>query len=177
LPYYLSEVQIKELLESFGPLRGFDLVKDRDTGNSKGYGFCVYQDPAVTDVAIGALNGLKMGDKTLSVRRASASGQPKPDQANVLAQAQHHIAIQVTESVLSLQDLPLIVAFASAISFFHYKLVKLLMFTVLLCSMSEVVSVCMSGVGYRLLNYKHSVISCSYESKPQPKFEAHLIQS
>lgn len=25
------------------PLRGFDLVKDRDTGNSKGYGFCVYQ--------------------------------------------------------------------------------------------------------------------------------------
>jgi hypothetical protein len=30
------------------------------------------QDPAVTDVAIAALNGLKMGDKTLSVRRASA---------------------------------------------------------------------------------------------------------
>lgn len=25
------------------PLRAFDLVKDRDTGNSKGYGFCVYQ--------------------------------------------------------------------------------------------------------------------------------------
>ncbi|CAK9194974.1 unnamed protein product [Sphagnum troendelagicum] len=94
LPYYLTEVQIKELLESFGPLRGFDLVKDRDTGNSKGYGFCVYQDPAVTDVAIAALNGLKMGDKTLSVRRASASGQPKPDQANVFAQAQHHLAIQ-----------------------------------------------------------------------------------
>jgi hypothetical protein len=67
------------------------------------------------------------------------SGQPKPDQANVLAQAQHHIAIQVTESVLSLHDLPVIVAFASATSFFHYELVKLLMFTVLVCSMSEVV--------------------------------------
>lgn len=25
------------------PLRGFDLVKDRDTGNSKGYGFCMYK--------------------------------------------------------------------------------------------------------------------------------------
>jgi hypothetical protein len=35
----------------------------------------------------------------------------------------------------------------------------------------------MSGVGYRLLNHKHSVMSCSYESKPEPKFEAHLIQS
>uniref|UniRef100_A0A0C9RMP9 Splicing factor U2af large subunit n=1 Tax=Wollemia nobilis TaxID=56998 RepID=A0A0C9RMP9_9CONI len=95
LPYYLTETQIRELLESFGPLRGFDLVKDRDTGNSKGYGFCVYQDPAVTDIACAALNGLKMGDKTLTVRRATASStQPKPDQANVLAQAQQHIALQ-----------------------------------------------------------------------------------
>ncbi|KAG6754847.1 hypothetical protein POTOM_040645 [Populus tomentosa] len=71
LPYYFTESQIRELLESFGPLRGFDLVKDRDTGNSKGYGFCVYQDPAVTDIACAALNGLKMGDKTLTVRRGT----------------------------------------------------------------------------------------------------------
>lgn len=94
LPYYLTEVQIKELLESFGALRGFDLVKDQDTGNSKGYGFCVYQDPAVTDVACAALNGLKMGDKTLTVRRATASGQPKPDQLNVFTQAQQHLTMQ-----------------------------------------------------------------------------------
>eukprot|EP00250_Pteridium_aquilinum_P016087 c22931_g3_i1 orf=132-1784(+) len=94
LPYYLTEVQIKELLESFGPLRGFDLVKDRETGNSKGYAFCVYQDPAVTDVACAALNGLKMGDKTLTVRRATAGGQPKPDQENVIIQAQQQIAMQ-----------------------------------------------------------------------------------
>lgn len=94
LPYYLTETQIKELLESFGPLRGFDLVKDWETGNSKGYAFCVYQDSAVTDVACAALNGLKMGDKTLTVRRATASGQPKPDQSDVLLQAQQQIAMQ-----------------------------------------------------------------------------------
>ena len=29
------------------------------------------QDPAVTDIACAALNGLKMGDKTLTVRRAT----------------------------------------------------------------------------------------------------------
>ncbi|CAM6048654.1 unnamed protein product [Sphagnum compactum] len=96
LPYYLSEEQIMDLLSSFGPLRAFDLVKDRDTGNSKGYGFCVYQDPSVMDIACAALNGLKMGDRTLTVRRASASGQPKPDQANVLIQAQQQIALQVS---------------------------------------------------------------------------------
>ncbi|KAI8029881.1 Splicing factor U2af large subunit B, partial [Camellia lanceoleosa] len=51
LPYHFTGLMIRELLESFGPLRGFDLVKDRDTENSKGYGFCVYKDPAATDIA------------------------------------------------------------------------------------------------------------------------------
>ncbi|XP_042446041.1 splicing factor U2af large subunit B-like isoform X2 [Zingiber officinale] len=95
LPYYFADAQIRELLESFGPLRGLDLVKDRDTGNSKGYGFCVYQDPSVTDIACAALNGLKMGEKTLTVRRATASmGQMKPEQELILQQAHEHIAMQ-----------------------------------------------------------------------------------
>ncbi|WZY67992.1 hypothetical protein YC2023_000232 [Brassica napus] len=67
LPYYFTELQVRELLESFGALKGFDLVKDRETGNSKGYAFCVYQDVAVTDIACAALNGIKMGDKTLTI--------------------------------------------------------------------------------------------------------------
>lgn len=96
LPYYFTEAQIRELLESFGPLRGFDLVKDRETGNSKGYAFCVYQDLSVTDIACAALNGIKMGDKTLTVRRANqGANQPKPEQESVLLHAQQQIALQV----------------------------------------------------------------------------------
>ncbi|KAL6012362.1 hypothetical protein ACLOJK_002849 [Asimina triloba] len=95
LPYYFTEAQIRELLESFGPLRGFDLVKDRETGNSKGYAFCVYQDLSVTDIACAALNGIKMGDKTLTVRRANqGASQPKPEQESVLLQAQQQVALQ-----------------------------------------------------------------------------------
>ncbi|KAA8540779.1 hypothetical protein F0562_024302 [Nyssa sinensis] len=95
LPYYLTEAQIRELLESFGPLRGFDLVKDRETGNSKGYAFCVYQDLSVTDIACAALNGIKMGDKTLTVRRANQGAiQPKPEQESVLLHVQQQIALQ-----------------------------------------------------------------------------------
>ncbi|KAI3946126.1 hypothetical protein MKX01_024882 [Papaver californicum] len=95
LPYYFTEVQIRELLESFGPLRGFDLVKERETGNSKGYAFCVYQDISVTDIACAALNGIQMGDKNLTVRRANqGTTQPKPEQENVLLQAQQQVALQ-----------------------------------------------------------------------------------
>ncbi|KAL5557256.1 hypothetical protein UlMin_039492 [Ulmus minor] len=105
LPYYFTEAQIKELLESFGPLRGFDLVKDRETGNSKGYAFCVYQDLAVTDIACAALNGIKMGDKTLTVRRANqGANQPKPEQESILQHAQQQIAMQ---RIIMLQQAPI----------------------------------------------------------------------
>lgn len=110
LPYYFTEAQIRELLESFGPLRGFDLVKDRETGNSKGYAFCVYQDLSVTDIACAALNGIKMGDKTLTVRRANqGANQPKPEQESVLLHAQQQIALQVKNSfvdILSISNYP-----------------------------------------------------------------------
>jgi len=36
LPYFLTDDQCRELLASFGQLKSFDLVKDRETGNSKG---------------------------------------------------------------------------------------------------------------------------------------------
>ncbi|XP_076895637.1 splicing factor U2af large subunit A-like isoform X2 [Bidens hawaiensis] len=95
LPYYFTEAQVRELLESFGALEGFDLVKDRETGNSKGYAFCVYQDLSVTDIACAALNGIKMGDKTLTVRRANQGQiQPNPGQESVLLHAQQQIAMQ-----------------------------------------------------------------------------------
>lgn len=96
LPYYIPEAQIKELLESLGALKGFDLVRDRETGNSRGYAFCAYQDTSVTDIACAALNGITMGDKTLTVRRANqGSTQPKQEQESVLLHAQQQVAFQV----------------------------------------------------------------------------------
>ncbi len=35
------------------------------------YGFVVYADPAVTDIACAGLNGMRMGERTLTVRRAT----------------------------------------------------------------------------------------------------------
>eukprot|EP00746_Dinoflagellata_sp_MGD_P159508 gnl/MRDRNA2_/MRDRNA2_86717_c0_seq5.p1 gnl/MRDRNA2_/MRDRNA2_86717_c0~~gnl/MRDRNA2_/MRDRNA2_86717_c0_seq5.p1 ORF type:complete len:188 (-),score=13.98 gnl/MRDRNA2_/MRDRNA2_86717_c0_seq5:630-1193(-) len=47
-----------------------DLVKDKSTGQCKGYGFCIYKDSSVTDIACNALNGFKLGERSLTVKRA-----------------------------------------------------------------------------------------------------------
>lgn len=80
LPNYLNEDQVKELLVSFGPLKAFNLVKDSVTGVSKGYAFCEYVDPLITDAAIQGLHGMQLGDKKLIVQLASigAKAQPVP---------------------------------------------------------------------------------------------------
>ena len=48
------------------------------------YGFCVYDDPRVTDVACAGLNGMRMGDRTLTVRRATEGQKQAPGDAAAL---------------------------------------------------------------------------------------------
>lgn len=76
IPNYLNEDQVKELLSSFGQLRSFNLVMDTGTGLSKGFAFCEYLDPNVTDQACAGLNGMQLGDKKLVVQRASVGKNP-----------------------------------------------------------------------------------------------------
>ena len=55
LPYYLTDDQCRELLASFGAIKSFDLVKDRETGNSKGCAVCPRLCRAVLCCAVHAL--------------------------------------------------------------------------------------------------------------------------
>jgi len=73
LPTHLNENDVKKLLSMFGQLRSFNLVRDAFTGQSKGFGFCEYSDPEVTDDACKSLNGMSITDKTLIVQRASVN--------------------------------------------------------------------------------------------------------
>ncbi|KAG5535818.1 hypothetical protein RHGRI_023548 [Rhododendron griersonianum] len=60
-----------------------------------GLSYYFTEDLMVTDIACAALNGIKMGDKTLTVKRANqGTPQPKPKQENVLLHAQQQIALQ-----------------------------------------------------------------------------------
>jgi len=43
-------------MSSFGQLRSFNLVMDTSTGMSKGFAFCEYLDPTVTDQVGGVIS-------------------------------------------------------------------------------------------------------------------------
>eukprot|EP01006_Ploeotia_vitrea_P043553 TRINITY_DN66742_c3_g1_i1.p2 TRINITY_DN66742_c3_g1~~TRINITY_DN66742_c3_g1_i1.p2 ORF type:complete len:968 (+),score=164.74 TRINITY_DN66742_c3_g1_i1:31-2934(+) len=75
LPGSMTEDQVKDLLVSFGALRNFNMVKDANTGTSKGYCFFDFRDETVTDKVIDSLNGIKVGDRTLVVQRANANAK------------------------------------------------------------------------------------------------------
>lgn len=85
IPIVLTEDQVKELVEPFGSLRAFTLVKDASTGASTGTALFEYQDESVTDEAVSGLNGLDIGGIPLSVHRevsstttANSLEQPSP---------------------------------------------------------------------------------------------------
>ncbi|KAL4368432.1 hypothetical protein GQ457_05G006610 [Hibiscus cannabinus] len=79
LPFCCTEEQIRELLESFGPTPS-------------------------RDIACTALNGIKMGDRTLTVRRGNqGTTQPKPEQVSNLLQ---HAQLQIALEKLMLQPVP-----------------------------------------------------------------------
>lgn len=71
LPQEMGEGQVRDLFEQFGKLRVLNLIKNRQTGKHRGYGFFEYEDPDVTDQAIEALNGFVCGASVLSVQRSN----------------------------------------------------------------------------------------------------------
>lgn len=93
LPYWMNEEQIVQILESAGDkVRTFLLIRDKENGGSKGYGFAVYEDVSVVDKACEAFHGLAVGDKTLTVRRANVREKKDNQDATKVTMALSHDA-------------------------------------------------------------------------------------
>jgi splicing factor U2AF subunit len=95
LPPHMTEDQVLQFLGTFGPLKAFNLVKDINTGLSRGYAFCEYLNGAKdTDEAIKGMNGLEMHGKKLVVQRASvgAKGEEGVDAMPMQLQAETILA-------------------------------------------------------------------------------------
>ncbi|RKP39444.1 hypothetical protein BJ085DRAFT_12673, partial [Dimargaris cristalligena] len=75
IPSYLTDTQMIELLQTFGELKAFHLVKDSQTKMSKGFAFCEFADPSTTELVCQGLNGMELGEKRLVVQKASVGSR------------------------------------------------------------------------------------------------------
>lgn len=74
LPYQLNDAQVLEILQAFGPVKSFNLVREPGSITSKGYAFCEYMDPSTTPIVVRDLHGLIILDKQLTVKSSTSDG-------------------------------------------------------------------------------------------------------
>lgn len=71
LSYQATDDDLKNLFEQHGTVESAQIIMDRDSGRSKGFGFVVMSSDQEAQAAIDALNGQKaIGDRTLTVNEA-----------------------------------------------------------------------------------------------------------
>ena len=75
LPYSISEDDLKEAFGAFGEVEKANIIKDRDTGNSKGFGFIEMGNDDDAKKAIEELDGSELGGRNLKVNEA----RPRPE--------------------------------------------------------------------------------------------------
>ncbi|KAJ1954701.1 RNA-binding protein Cwf29 [Dispira parvispora] len=77
LDYDLSEGDIICIFSQYGEIMDVNLVRDPDTGKSKGFAFLMYQDQRSTVLAVDNLNGIKVAGRTLRVDHVKDYRPPK----------------------------------------------------------------------------------------------------
>ena len=70
LSYQTSEDDLRTLFAKAGQVASVALIKDRDTGNSKGFAFVEMTTQAEAQKAISMLNGFNLEDRELKVNLA-----------------------------------------------------------------------------------------------------------
>jgi len=70
LPYNVNEDELKELFSEFGEVATVNLIKDRFSGQSKGFGFIDMPSNSEADQAIKALNHSQLKGRDIKVNQA-----------------------------------------------------------------------------------------------------------
>ena len=82
LSHDVTDEELKKAFEAFGQVASVSLVKDKLSGEPRGFGFVEMPDKAEAQAAIRALNGKELKGQTLIVNEArpraeSARGGPR----------------------------------------------------------------------------------------------------
>ncbi len=75
LPFTTTDDELRELFAAHGKVASANVVRDRESGRSKGFGFVEFEDVEEGKAAEKALNGTEVGGRTISV----AEARPKED--------------------------------------------------------------------------------------------------
>ena len=70
LSYRITEDQLREKFEEYGSVTSCTIIKDKMTGESKGFGFLEMPEPDQAKEAIAGLNGKEVWGRTLQVNEA-----------------------------------------------------------------------------------------------------------
>ncbi len=75
LSYGVDDAELEQLFANHGTVMSAQVVMDRDSGRSKGFGFVELSTEEEAQAAITALNGQEHGGRTLNVNEA----RPRPE--------------------------------------------------------------------------------------------------
>src|SRR4030065_2774934 len=94
LSYTTTEVDLGTLFSQAGTVESVALIKDRDTGNSKGFAFVEMSNQSEAEKAISTFNGFSLGNRELKVniarpRAERPSGNWYNDSSNNRSGHQH----------------------------------------------------------------------------------------
>ncbi|MCU0982621.1 MAG: RNA-binding protein [Pirellulaceae bacterium] len=70
LTYDTSDSDLQRMFEEFGTVSSAQVISDRETGRSKGFGFVEMGSDQEAQAAINALNGKDVGGRALTVNEA-----------------------------------------------------------------------------------------------------------
>lgn len=70
LAYEVTDSDLSKLFEPHGTVESAQVIMDRDTGRSKGFGFVEMKSAQEADAAIAALDGKESGGRALKVNEA-----------------------------------------------------------------------------------------------------------
>ena len=70
LPYSVTDEDLRETFRRFGAVSQVNLIADKFTGASKGFGFVEMDNNSQADAAIKGLNGTDMKGRNITVNQA-----------------------------------------------------------------------------------------------------------
>ncbi len=70
LNYRVRESDLQQVLEEYAPVTSVKIIKDRETGKSKGYAFAEMENSTAALQAIEELNGAEFEGRTMVVKEA-----------------------------------------------------------------------------------------------------------